>query len=514
MITKEDLPELRLKLEHPVYQSRMQQLQKLAGKGDMAANALLYLAGYGDQYGQKAKSALLLEEWSGGSGDAAGLRGYSAVATYDWVFELMTPTEREQAFQNVHGMLLATISAGSAPGGGGQGFYASGPYGRWPGFFRPWLGLAAKGEGVDDTTVEEILVHAYGDIQDDQHWGMYEPERGKAVLDVLNTIGLDTGGSQAGNHINSPTSGYTSMYLKGGPLFVFGWDTATGGTERVAARCSYARYLAHWLTYESNRWRYEGGRNYSYIPTGYGTSGVIEYLTGVYKDIDPDMAALAACLLEVCDINPRGYYNWIVPALILGDLRVQPKSPEQLGLPTAAYLRGADAFYSMSSWKDDATRVVMNIRYLDTNRYEPSSNTFRISRFGFLATGSQTGKDIRGAHNHAGIWFYEPEDLLNQEESTYWSGARKQQGTTFWGGLQYKPKPKRATGARQVAENPAYRAGGPSAVGVHESYRFATSDAARTMKVRLSAVKRYERTLLHLLPVGPDREYVVVHDRT
>ena len=239
LITKEDLPELRLKLEHPVYQSRMQQLQKLAGKGDMAANALLYLAGYGDQYGQKAKAALLLGEWSGTpSGDQASLRGYSAVATYDWVFELMTPTEREQAFQNVHGMLLAR-------GHGGTGFYGNDPYSRWPGLFRPWLGLAAKGEGVDDTTVEEILVHAYGDIQDDQHWGMYEPERGKAVLDVLNTIGLDTGGSQAGNHINSPTSGYTSMYLKGGPLFVFGWDTATGGTERDPVGENAAQEVGH-----------------------------------------------------------------------------------------------------------------------------------------------------------------------------------------------------------------------------------------------------------------------------
>ena len=65
LITKKDLPELRRKLKHPAYQSRMRQLQQLAGKGDMAANALLYLAGYGNEYGQKAKAALLSGKSSG-----------------------------------------------------------------------------------------------------------------------------------------------------------------------------------------------------------------------------------------------------------------------------------------------------------------------------------------------------------------------------------------------------------------------------------------------------------------
>ena len=40
-----------------------------------------------------------------------------------------------------------------------------------------------------------------------------------------------------------------------------------------------------------------------------------------------------------------------------GDLRVAPKSPEDLKLPTAAYLRGADCFYSFSSWGPEATKT-------------------------------------------------------------------------------------------------------------------------------------------------------------
>jgi len=356
--------------------------------------------------------------------------------------------------------------------------------------------LAAYGDGVDDQWCENTLNRFYEGDADVM--GMYGPRDGRGLLDVLNTIGLDTGGSQAGNHAVSPTTGYTSMYLHGAPLLAMGWEHATG--EPILRQLTWLRYLPHWLAYESYRWKFQADDEsdpWAFVPGAVGLA-VLEYMTGQHQQIDPDMAALAAW-----HVKNFGTYKYpILRRAILGDLRLKPKGPTELELPTAAYLRGADTLYSRNSWDENATCVKMHVRYLDTNRYEHHTNTFTIAKFGRLAPGSRPGKGTRNPGNHSGLWFY--------EKGGETENPARQQGSTYWNRLRYRTH--RAAAAREVVEDPIYRAGGPLAVGIHEGYRFASADAARLLSVQ--GAKRYERTLVHLLPTAQDREFVVVHDRT
>jgi hypothetical protein len=493
LVTRQTLPALREKLKAPVYESYMAELLSTAEQGDACANALLYHLhepGQREAFGRKARQQVLAGAWPqwGGLADATLL---AAALAYDWTADLLTPDEKTQVFERVR-----SLPGVRAKPQGEHTWYENDCYARGGTPYRPLVALAAHGDGVDDAWCAAILDRAYG--EDLEFRGPYGPLSGRGYLDVLNSIALDTGGSQAGNHGTSPTTGYTSMYLTGSPLVLAAWETATG--ERLFERCNYFRYLPYWLAYESDRWVFQGETDkdtLAYVPSGVGLA-VLEYITGAYRDIEPNMAALAAWHLK--EFGPDKYT--LIPRLILGDLRVEPKSPEVLGLPTAAYLRGADCFFSMSSWEPDASRIRFQIRCLDTNRYEPHTNVFSISKYGFVAPGGRVGKGTRNPGNHSGLWFYEPgaeTEMPNQ-----------QQGSTYWSGLRYPAE--RAQGALEVATEPCYRAGGPRAVGVHEGYRFATADAARLLAV--SNASRYERTILHLLPLGPNREYVVVHDRT
>jgi len=493
LVTRQSLPALREKLKAPVYEDYMVELLQTAEQGDACANALSYHLrepGQRESFGRRAREQVLAGEWPkwGGLADATLL---AAALAYDWTADLLTPEEKKQVFEQ-----LRSLPGMRAKPQGEHAWYQNDGYARGGTPYRPLVALAAHGDSVDDAWCAEILDRAYG--EDLEVRGPYGPLSGRGYLDVLKSIALDTGGSQAGNHGTSPTTGYTSMYLTGSPLVLAAWETATG--ERLFERCNYFRYLPYWLAYESDRWIFQGESDketLAYVPSGVGLA-VLEYVTGVYRDIEPNMAALAAWHLK--EFGTQKYT--LIPRLILGDLRVEPKSPEELGLPTAAYLRGADCFFSMSSWAPDASRIRFQIRYLDTNRYEPHTNVFSVSKYGYVAPGGRVGKGTRNPGNHSGLWFYEAggeTEMPNQ-----------QQGSTYWSGLRYPAE--RAQGALEVVTNSCYRAGGPTAVGVHEGYRFATADAARLLAV--SNASRYERTVLHLLPLGQNREYVVVHDRT
>ncbi len=491
LMTRAQLPALRQKLAEPVYKPYMKRIGDLGKGGDVWANALLYHLGVDDKeaFGRKAREQALAGEygrWGGSPGPHLG-----SILAYDWTAELLSAEEKKVAFK--HMVSKFDFDAKWTH----QGWYGNDVYGPMAQLtYKVLPPLAAWGDGVDDAWCRKILDRAYA--EDPDLIGMYGPEKGQGLLDVLNTIGLDTGGSQAGEKPHSPTLGYTSMYLQGIPLLAAAWDRATG--EPILRQLNWLRLLPHWLAYESYRWQFkadEESRPFAFGPAGVGLAA-LEYMTGLYEQIDPDMAALAAW-----HVQQFGTYRYpIIRRAILGDLRVKPKSPVDLKLPTAAYLRGADTFYSRSSWDEDATCVKMHIRYLDTNRYEHHTNTFTISKFGRLAPGSRPGKGTRNESNHSGLWMYDPKSTAR--------GMYKLQGTAFWTGLRYRPR--RPNGARAVVTDPVYRAGGPTAVGVRDGYRFASADAARLLNAR--GAKRYHRTLVHLLPTGKDREFVVIHDRT
>ena len=491
LLTRAGLPDLRKKLEDPRYADYMRRINRLAADGDIWANALLYhlrVEGW-QAAGLKAKARALAGElgrWGGSPGVHLG-----SILAYDWTADLLNAKEKKIVFD--HMVSKFDFDAKWTH----QGWYGNDVWGPMAKLtYKALPPLAAFGDGVDDAWCRRIIDRAYA--EDPDLMGMYGPDRGEGVLDVLNSIALDTGGSQAGEYPASPTLGYNSMYLTGAPLLAAAWDRATG--EPILRQLNWLRLLPHWLAYQSSPRQFRSGENappFAFGPAGVGLAA-LEYVTGLYREIDPNMAALAAW-----HVKRFGTYKYpIIRRAILGDLRVKPKGPADLKLPTAAYLRGADTFYSRSSWDDDATLVKMHIRALDTSRYEHSTNTFTIEKFGRLVPGSRPGKATRNSRNHSGMWMYDP---AVASAKRYWL-----QGAAYWSGLRYRPK--RPNGARAVVTDPVYRAGGPTAVGVHDGYRFAAADAARLLAAK--GAKRYHRTLVHLLATGEDREFVVVHDRT
>jgi len=217
------------------------------------------------------------------------------------------------------------------------------------------------------------------------------------------TISLDDGGGdQAGTRLQI-ANGYYSFFLHAF-LTLGAWETATG--EKMWERCPFYQKIPPLWAYIA--------------PESSDTAGrTLEFITGVYRTVDPDMASLAKWMV---DRWGRSKYA-LVHRLILGDMRVQAKSPAQLNLPLARYIRGADAFVSRSSWEDDATVVYAVARYLDTSRYEHESGTFGIHKGSTrLATRGWGSKTKATPATHSGLWVCNPATGEYFQGSTYWSG--------------------------------------------------------------------------------------------
>jgi hypothetical protein len=275
------------------------------------------------------------------------------VLAYDWTADLLSQDEKAAVLAKVRKDMLGRTTA--------HEWYESRSYGGAPAF-RILVALAWHGDKVDDEWCEDGLNKTY-DAEDPLWRGPYGPKKGHGYLDSGNSMALDSGGIQAGNHGDSPLTGYSPHFLNA-PVYVLPiWQTATG--EDVVRRFNVMRRLPYWLAYESEQFVFKSsdGQQWVYAAEDQGKA-VLEYVTGLYAKTDPDMAALAAWQIAT---SGRSRYL-LVPRLIMGDLRVKPKSPADLALPTAAYLRGADIFASRSGWGPDDTLIRFQIRYLDTSR--------------------------------------------------------------------------------------------------------------------------------------------------
>jgi hypothetical protein len=479
-LTQANLPALREKLADPIYTEDMATLVSDADAGNPLANAFLYQLTGDSARGQRAKELLLSDSF----GDVPGLDKVGArvepVLVFDWLMPILSDPEKAQAFEIVRAR--QEFDHRTEPVPDEVEWYWNDTWSRHVRLHYPLLALAVAGDGIDDVWAEEVLELAYSEST--QVLSPYGASHGSGALDVLMTMSLDDGGGEQAGASGELGGNYYSFFLHSF-LLLGGWETATG--QSMWARCNFFRKQPHYWVYDKKNKPSWGLA----LPT-------LEFITGVYRDIDPEAAALARWLVDKWG---RGRYS-LVYRLILGDLRVAPKSPQELGLPTAKYIRGADLFVSSRSWDDNALTVTAYARYLDTSRYEPESGVFAIHRgFEPLAVPSEPGKERPSAGFYSGIWIYDPTNL----KETWFHGS------TYWSRLNnYETRTHRAKAGFEPVNDPNFFPGGPDRIEINDRYRAISVEYGKLFKA--PGVQTARRTIVHLLDEG--RDFVVVYDYT
>jgi len=471
-LTQANLPGIRQKLVDPIYADDMNELRAEADNGSAIARALLYQLDGDVARGNAAKNWLL----SGSFGDVWGLDTSAdwiePVLVFDWVFPLLSDAEKNSAFNRLKsnfGYDHRTASDREVSR------YWNDVWSRHQELAYPILALAIAGDGIDDAWAQEVLDLIYNESP--LVMGPYGQNRGSGFLDMLASVSLDDGGGAQAGSDGYLGENYYSKYLQ---VFmpVGIWETATG--QPMWARTPFFSKIPYFWAQE----RYKGPRSLG--------ETMPELITGIYKDIDPDGAALARWM-----VNKWGRGEFLlVYRLILGDLRVAPKSPQELGLPTAKYIKGADLFVSSRSWDDNVVNVTAYSRYLDTSRNEPGSGVFAITKGQEpLAVPADPNKEEISEGFYSGMWIYDPSDI----------GATRFQDSTYWSRTN-----SRAFDAYTAASQPAYFPGGPDNIVINNTYRGISTEYGKQLKA--PGVRKSRQTVVHIL--DPNRDFVVVYNYT
>ncbi len=476
-ITQANLAQLREKLSDSLYASDLNKLGSLAHGGNALANAFLYLLEDDTGKGIVAKNWLL----TGSFGDVVGLDRagdwVEPILIFDWVMPLLSSSERKSVFEKLKANFKYDHRTASDRG---VSRYWNDEWARHQELHYPILALAIAGDGIDDAWANEVLDLVYNESP--LVMGPYGATKGAGFLDMLASVSLDDGGGTQTGAWGSLGTYYYTMYLHSF-MPMGAWETATG--EAMWARSPFFQKLPFYWAYEKNK-----------RPSGLGSS-MPEIITGIYRNIDPDAAALARW-----QVDKWGRSNYLlVYRLLLGDLRVTAKSPQDLGLPTAKYIRGADMFVSSRNWDENAVTLTAFSRYLDTNRFEPASGTFAIYRGKEpLAVPAEPHKLRASAGSYSGMWFYDPTDNLNVN-----SQGLKLQASTYWG-----LGPSRADSAYEAVSQSGYFPGGPDNMVITNTYRGMSTEYSNLLEA--PGVRTARQTIVHI--IDTNRDFIVVYNYT
>ena len=469
-LTLANLPGMKAKLADPVYASDIIALKKSADDGNGFANAFLYLIEGDVNRGTVAKNWLLAGIFSDVLSLETAAEWVVPVLVFDWVMPLLSNTEKTTAFNLVKSNFgydhRTALNRDAVP------WYWNDEWARHRELHYPILALAIAGDGIDNLWAQEVLDLAYNEST--FAVGPYGSTHGSGFLDVLATLSLDDGGGAQAGSAGKLGTNYYGMFLHSFmPLGA--WESATG--QPMWARCNFFRKLPFYWVYDKKN------------PVD-GAVGLmsLEFITGIYRDIDPDAAALARWM-----VNKWGRSKYtLVERLIFGDLRVLPKSPKDLNLPTAKYIRGADLFVSSRNWDENALTLTAYSRYLDTSRFEPGSGLFAIHRGGEpLAVASEPKKQRLSLGFYSGLWIYDSNDVLGTryQKSTYESNNRAFDG--------YTP-----------ASDPLYFPKGPDRIEIKNTYRGISTNY--TKLVAAPGVRTARQTIIHIMDTN--RDFIVVYD--
>lgn len=421
MANADDIELLREKLSGPLYLKDVNQLiRDRSDSTGPASSALVHLL-YDDRQALAfAKDRLLrceIKKWGWPFYDSQWV--FAWACTYDWLHNSLTDNEKVLAWENFRDRVGDEFNFSAFENS--DKFlqpFATNHNDEWGKRVTPYEGvvaLAIHGDGVADAWAQWTL-----DQIRQQHHSFCSPWGRHGMIDWMNLMSMDTGGSQA-ETADDNAAGYIGFYAGPTMLVTGAWSSATD--QNLWSEMNFFRYWPLWNTYDNDS---------PLQPGGLGL-GVMESVAGKYSSIAPEMAGLASWYLQQHGRSDSG--ATFLPRLIWGDLRLPATSPDDLNLPTAKYLRGADLFVSRSNWSDSGVSVAMRSRYLDTLRYEGESGCIWVYRNQKpILVRPRTGKWHDKASSCSGLGFRNPrlpDGGLGTSEgacSTYWGlGPRRAQ---------------------------------------------------------------------------------------
>ncbi len=482
MITQDTLPALKIKLMDPVYSSYITKITARADKGSMLENAFLYQITGEISRANAAKQTLL--NYSGTYGETV-IFGYDKMSrrlgpilVFDWIMDTLTSAEKLQIFANVkdnfnydHKTASARHSDGKGPGT--YPWYWNDVYNRLPEIYLPSLAFTIAGDGIDDAWADEVIAWAY-DEDETRVVGPYGANRGSGFLDVLMTMSLDTGG------FSDAATEYYSYWMEAVHAVAF-WESATGQPM-----------------WSRSPWLKEGPQSLLTSREGMKPSArirsAIEFVTGMY---DGDTASLAKYVVNYFG-GPSKYHT--VHRAIFGDMRVVEKTPAEVNIPTAKYLRGDHVFYSKDSWEDDAVSLYVRSPYINVGRGPGSEGVFAIDigKRQPLAPRVRISKTQETAGYSSGMWIYDPTRTVNETPKI----TPTQNKGTYWGWQD-----SRSYEAWITVSEDGYFEGAPN-IEITNDYRAISMEYGQ--RYDEISVTTAQRTIVHI-PDG-DRNFIVVYD--
>lgn len=413
MFTASEVNRLREKLKHKLYAQSLTALTKDKSRYTGPCSQALIYALYKDPSALAfAKERLLacnIDKWGWPYYDNQWIFAWACV--YDWINDGLTNAEKAKAWAAFRIKVGSKFNFVAFDGSGEfrKAFETNhnDHWGKGAAVYESVVALAINGDGVADQwatwTLEKVL---------DQHRSFCSPWGKHGLLDWMNLMALDSGGSQAETaHTNS--AGYIGFYAGPTMLMTGAWDSATD--QQLWAQMNFFRYWPRWNAYDNDT---------PLSPSELGL-GIMEVVTGRYRQIDPEMSSLAAWYISEYGRSQRGPN--IIPAIVWGDRRVRPASPEQLKMPLAKFLRGADVCISRDRWDKEGTLVAMRSRYLDTLRSEGDSGcTWIYQKHSPVLVRPRNGKWRDKATSCSGLGFRDPKIKKNRVGSNHGAAA------TYW----------------------------------------------------------------------------------
>jgi hypothetical protein len=465
------------------------------------------------EYGERAKTLLL---------DAASLStvnkaSYWPAVAYDWLHDLLSPDERLQVWRYLKAADQKLHSIKD-----------------------PWddrssrsvqrrilAGLAFWGDGIDDAAAGTLL-------------GMYQTHvLNGGMLDGANLIAADDGGVSEG--FSYAARGGESSTMENLIKVLEGWRTGNGLTREEVFGGSAAtslRYFPQWVAYLIRPFAVRkadrpGGYEFLAYKThlaeplrAVGSRGPLRQLISelrLFKEIDPDMAALSEWLLQnrigplentTSDLQERA----LLGHFIFGHKGIPPRSPRELGLPLTKVFDGLGWVVMRTGWDSlsDSMVTFMASPWRRSAYSNLNQNSFTIDRRGPLALNA----GHRGHHSYANsTWSHNtiifPDPSENPDADGMDLGAQRR---------GFKPV---VTASTMLQRGSIYDLGGLKRVQAAEpatglDFDYVYGDATRAYNGPANSdrrnspkVKLFTRQFVYFRP-GPEKksDRIVVFDRT
>ena len=435
---------------------------------------------------------------------------FDALLSYDWCHDLFTPSEAEQLWQTLEARM----------GQSGEFPPPTGPYGPQPNdpgwghlvdndigdptrngvLFRQIFALAFHGDGVRDEYCQYVVDRCL-DGDDSRFIGYWDGKRG-GYLDQCNQWGLHSGGIQSGYNPGKVSDGYEGYFSDWGPILTECWCTAMGDdlwTDnqywRLAAH-RYAHRLCDGVTIGTNR-----------------LTQAMTCMTGLYRDIDPEMAGLMRWCLDV-NGTLGAYSEWDV--FLLSDLSVEPIPPWEIErCKLAKWMDGDATCISRASWDQDATYFQAFNRGNDTHRYPPPNGAFTVWRKGVQIVPQGDGRKgsmVSAWCSMPVIWHRGFKIPANIVGDTYWGGEH------LTGPHARLPHVNRVSFPYQAASTQQYWGVPPTEDHGTADYHVFTIECSdflaevyneNPLRLQSADVAKCKRTFVHLRP-----DIIVIFDRS